>query len=116
MLQNGLSLVRSIRRIFTRNLPVMNRDAKMILHKYDFIFHPTGILITVVRCSGLAKPGEMILILGGPGSGCATFLKAIANERGEYPTVTGDVRYVGIDAVEMGKYYKGETVYNQDGA
>jgi ATP-binding cassette, subfamily G (WHITE), member 2, SNQ2 len=57
----------------------------------------------------------MILILGCPGSGCTTFLKAIANERGEYSTVTGDVRYVGIDAVEMGKTYKGETVYIQDG-
>lgn len=58
----------------------------------------------------------MILILGYPGSGCATFLKAIANERREYSTVVGDVRYVGIDAVEMGKTYKGETVYNQDSA
>jgi ATP-binding cassette, subfamily G (WHITE), member 2, SNQ2 len=58
----------------------------------------------------------MILVLGRPGSGCTTFLKAIANERGEYSSVTGEVRYVGIDAVEMGKTYKGEVVYNQDGA
>ena len=58
----------------------------------------------------------MILILGCPGSGCTTFLKAIANERGEYSSVAGEVCYAGIDFVEMGETYKGETVYNPDGA
>jgi ABC-type multidrug transport system ATPase subunit len=69
-----------------------------------------------VRCSGLAKPGEMILVLGCPGSGCTTFLKAIANERGKYSSVAGEVCYAGIDFVEMRETYKGETVYNPDGA
>ena len=67
------------------------------------------------RCSGLAKPGEMILVLGCPGSGCTTFLKAIANQRDEYSSVRGDVRYGGMDAEEMKKTYKDETIYNQDG-
>jgi ABC-type multidrug transport system ATPase subunit len=57
----------------------------------------------------------MILILGRPGSGCTTFLKAIANQRDEYSSVRGDVCYGGVDAVEMGKTDKDETVYNQDG-
>jgi ABC-type multidrug transport system ATPase subunit len=57
----------------------------------------------------------MILVLGCPGSGCTTFLKAIANHRDEYSSVLGDVRYGGMDAVEMEKTYKDETIYNQDG-
>ena len=57
----------------------------------------------------------MVLVLGCPGSGCTTFLKAIANGRCEYSSVSGDVCYAGIDAVEMEKAYKGETVFNQDG-
>ena len=57
----------------------------------------------------------MILVLGCPGSGCTTFLKAIANQRDEYSSVRGDVWYGGIDAMEMEKTYKDETVYNQDG-
>jgi ATP-binding cassette subfamily G (WHITE) protein 2 (SNQ2) len=57
----------------------------------------------------------MILVLGCPGSGCTTFLKAIANQRGEYFSVRGDVRYGGIDADGMEKTYKDETIYNQDG-
>jgi ATP-binding cassette, subfamily G (WHITE), member 2, SNQ2 len=55
------------------------------------------------------------LVLGCPGAGCTTFLKTIANERHEYASVAGDVRYAGIDAAEMAKMYKGEVVYNQEG-
>lgn len=65
--------------------------------------------------SGLVKPGEMCLVLGCPGAGCTTFLKAIANERDGYAAVSGDVRYAGIDAEEMARVYKGEVVYNQEG-
>ena len=57
----------------------------------------------------------MVLVLGCPGAGCTTFLKTVANERGGYGRVSGDVRYAGIDAAEMAKMYKGEVVYNQEG-
>lgn len=57
----------------------------------------------------------MCLVLGCPGSGCSTFLKAVANERASYAAVRGDIRYAGIDHVEMKKHYKGEVVYNQEG-
>ena len=57
----------------------------------------------------------MVLVLGAPGSGCTTFLKVVANERGTYFDVTGDVRYAGISHSEMRKYYNGEVVYNEEG-
>lgn len=57
----------------------------------------------------------MCLVLGCPGSGCTTFLKAIANQRQDYGHIGGDVRYAGIDATDMAKYYKGEVVYNEEG-
>lgn len=61
------------------------------------------------------EPGEMCLVLGCPGSGCSSFLKTIANERASYAAVSGDVRYAGIDNLEMKKHYKGEVVYNSEG-
>ncbi|KAN0100123.1 ABC-2 type transporter domain containing protein [Tylopilus felleus] len=67
------------------------------------------------KSSGVLEPGEMCLVLGCPGAGCSTFLKTIANQRGEFADVGGDVRYAGIDAMEMAKYYKGEVAYNQEG-
>lgn len=64
--------------------------------------------------SGLAKPGEMVLVLGRPGSGCSTFLKSISGRRGEYLDVKGDVRYSGVEATEWLKMYKGEAAYNPE--
>lgn len=34
--------------------------------------------------SGCVKPGEMLLVLGRPGSGCTTLLKMLANKRKGY--------------------------------
>lgn len=64
--------------------------------------------------TGVVRPGEMMLVLGRPGSGCTTFLKAIANNRKGYVAVEGDVRYGGIDAAEMDRRYRGEVVYNPE--
>lgn len=37
----------------------------------------------------------MLLVIGKPGSGCTTFLKALADMRVEYKDVTGTVTYGG---------------------
>lgn len=62
---------------------------------------------------GVVNPGEMVLVLGKPGSGCTTFLKSIANQRWGYTAVTGDVLYGPFTAKEF-KQYRGEAVYNQE--
>ncbi|KAK3316440.1 ABC-2 type transporter-domain-containing protein [Apodospora peruviana] len=62
---------------------------------------------------GVCKPGEMILVLGKPGSGCTTFLKNIANQRHGYTNVTGEVLYGPFTAKEF-LQYRGEAVYNQE--
>ena len=63
---------------------------------------------------GLAKPGEMVLVLGKPSSGCTTFLKVIANQRFGYTKVEGDVLYGPYNAKTFSKRYRGEAVYNQE--
>ncbi|ORY72886.1 pleiotropic drug resistance ABC transporter [Leucosporidium creatinivorum] len=68
----------------------------------------------LVGFDGCLKPGEMCLVLGRPGSGCTTFLKTIANNRGGYLAVDGDVSYGSIPAAEMAKRYRGEVVYNPE--
>ena len=101
-----------------RALPKKPEETTTILHKCVVMrcFCPSfDDDISIIRSSGIMKPGEMCLVLGCPGSGCSTFLKAIANQRGEYASVSGDVRYAGINAAEMAKVYKGEVVYNPEG-
>ncbi|KAM7198531.1 putative ABC transporter [Rhypophila sp. PSN 637] len=62
--------------------------------------------------TGVVRHGEMMLVLGRPGSGCSTFLRVIANNRGSFASVEGEVSYSGISAEEVDKKYRGEVVYN----
>ncbi|KAK4157423.1 hypothetical protein C8A00DRAFT_11755 [Chaetomidium leptoderma] len=64
--------------------------------------------------TGVVRHGEMMMVLGRPGSGCSTFLKVIANSRDSYALVEGDVSYSGIPADEARKRYRGEVVYNAE--
>lgn len=64
--------------------------------------------------SGCVKPGEMLLVLGRPGSGCSTFLKVLGNQRFGYEEVSGEVSYGGASAQEMMKNYRGEVLYNPE--
>ncbi|KGO50638.1 CDR ABC transporter [Penicillium expansum] len=63
---------------------------------------------------GLTRPGEMVLVLGRPGSGCTTFLKVIANQRFGYTGVDGEVLYGPFDSDLFSKRFRGEAVYNQE--
>lgn len=62
--------------------------------------------------TGVVRHGEMMLVLGRPGSGCSTFLRVIANNRSSFASVEGEVSYSGISAEEVDKKYRGEVVYN----
>ncbi|KAL3458292.1 ABC-2 type transporter-domain-containing protein [Aspergillus heterothallicus] len=62
---------------------------------------------------GCVKPGEMLLVLGRPGSGCTTLLKMLANQRLGYRSISGDVRYGSMKAEEAGQY-RGQIVMNTE--
>jgi ABC-type multidrug transport system ATPase subunit len=64
--------------------------------------------------TGVVRPGEMMLVLGRPGSGCSTFLKAVTNLRGSFAAVEGEVSYGGISAKDQKKQYRGEVTYNME--
>lgn len=63
---------------------------------------------------GCVRPGELLLVLGRPGSGCTTFLKAFCNQRSGFEAVRGTVTYGGTDAHEMAKHFRGEVIYNPE--
>jgi ATP-binding cassette, subfamily G (WHITE), member 2, SNQ2 len=64
--------------------------------------------------NGCVRPGEMLLVLGPPGSGCSTFLKVLGNQRFGYEAVEGEVTYGGTDAKKMAKDFRGEVLYNPE--
>jgi ABC-type multidrug transport system ATPase subunit len=56
----------------------------------------------------------MMLVLGRPGSGCSTFLKAASNKHDSYASVEGDLSYGGIPSDKVKKLYRGEVNYNDE--
>ncbi|KAJ4363038.1 hypothetical protein N0V83_010156 [Neocucurbitaria cava] len=73
-------------------------DRKQILHSFD----------------GIIKSGELCVVLGRPGSGCSTLLKALTGELHGLEADETSIHYNGIPQRKMIKEFKGETVYNQE--
>jgi ATP-binding cassette subfamily G (WHITE) protein 2 (PDR) len=64
---------------------------------------------------GYVKSGEMLVVLGPPGSGCSTFLKSIAGEtNGIYIDSDTEFNYQGISAEEMHHQHRGEAIYTAE--
>ncbi|RDW90012.1 pleiotropic drug resistance family ABC transporter [Aspergillus mulundensis] len=64
---------------------------------------------------GLVKAGEMLVVLGRPGSGCSTFLKTIAGEmNGIHMDEQSQLNYQGIPAKQMRKQFRGEAIYTAE--
>lgn len=64
---------------------------------------------------GVVKSGEMLVVLGRPGSGCSTFLKTIAGEtHGLYIDDKATINYQGIPMDVMHKNFRGEVIYQAE--
>lgn len=64
---------------------------------------------------GVIRSGEMLVVLGRPGSGCSTFLKTIAGEtHGFFIGDGSDINYQGITKEVMHKNFRGEVIYQAE--
>ncbi|KAK7033390.1 pleiotropic drug resistance ABC transporter [Favolaschia claudopus] len=61
--------------------------------------------------TGVVRPGEMLLVLGRPGSGCSTLLKTLANQTDEYHSVSGYVHYDSLSPEQIRAHYRGDVQY-----
>jgi ABC-type glutathione transport system ATPase component len=64
---------------------------------------------------GVIKEGEMLLVLGKPGSGCTTLLKTLAGSAGGFRGWSGDITYYGVPIDEIRKKFRRDLVYNAEG-
>jgi ATP-binding cassette, subfamily G (WHITE), member 2, PDR len=64
---------------------------------------------------GLVDSGEMLVVLGPPGSGCSTFLKTITGETHGFNVDDGSyLNYQGIPPKHMHSYFRGEAIYTAE--
>ena len=65
--------------------------------------------------NGTVRSGEMLIVLGRPGSGCSTFLKSICGELYGFDlSKESIIHYDGIPQGTFKKELKGDAVYNQE--
>lgn len=64
---------------------------------------------------GVVRAGEMLLVLGRPGSGCSTLLKNLAGFSEGYVRVEGDIKYNGVDIDIVRHRFRADVVYNAEG-
>ena len=65
--------------------------------------------------AGVVRSGEMLMVLGRPGSGCSTFLKTIAGEtHGIYVDEDSYLNYQGISPEQMHHDFRGEAIYTAE--
>ena len=84
---------------FSENFSFGKKSSKTIIRDFDI----------------LMKNGEMLIVLGRPGSGCSTLLKTMTGEmHGLQVDEQSVVHYNGITQQQMMKEFKGEVVYNQE--
>ena len=107
-----------------RNLTVEARTADTSVHENiisQFNFpkliqtsrHKPELRAILDNSNGCVKPGEMLLVLGRPGSGCTTLLNILSNHRRGYESVRGDVHYGSMTAKEA-EQYRGQIVMNTE--
>ncbi|CDO77419.1 hypothetical protein BN946_scf184857.g26 [Trametes cinnabarina] len=90
-----------------------------VLNPLNMIQNIRGVLHPATRdiltgFNGVVRPGEMLLVLGRPGSGCSTLLKALANQRKEYHAVSGEVWYDSLTPDQIEQHYRGDVQYSPE--
>ncbi|KAJ8115109.1 hypothetical protein OPT61_g3162 [Boeremia exigua] len=65
----------------------------------------------ISNISGVVRGGEMVLVLGNPGSGCSTFLRTVGNQHSNFTKVEGLLSFSGLSSEEVTKSYRGEVAY-----
>lgn len=64
---------------------------------------------------GLVQSGEMLVVLGRPGSGCSTLLKTLAGEmNGIFKDENSYMNYQGISDKQMKNQFRGEAIYTAE--
>ncbi|KAJ5112624.1 hypothetical protein N7532_000669 [Penicillium argentinense] len=64
---------------------------------------------------GLVRPGELLVVLGPPGSGCSTFLRTIGGETHGLTLDSSSVfNYHGISFRDMHSRFRGEVLYTAE--
>lgn len=109
--------------MIVKTLPkaILNTVTSDPLGVLSFIFPPFGRFLSrrqsssstplVTGLDGVLRAGEMLLVLGSPGSGCSTTLRALTASSHSNVTQTGSISYGGLGVEDIKKHLRGEVIF-----
>jgi ABC-type multidrug transport system ATPase subunit len=81
---------------------------------FNNLFHREQQRVDILRdLEGVVQSGEMLAVLGPPGSGCSTLLRTIAGDTYGFH-VDANINYSGIPPKEMSTAFRGEAIYTAE--
>ena len=95
----------------------LNAPVKMVSKMVRSVTHgKAGDRFQILKTmDGCVNPGELLVVLGRPGSGCTTLLKSISsNTHGFKLGSETQISYSGISPKELRKHFRGEVVYEAE--
>ncbi|ADV21505.1 hypothetical protein I305_03530 [Cryptococcus gattii E566] len=107
----ALFLAPRLRRKYHKKTALLSAARSMPTPKKDEPGLRKGERYLLKNFSGVVKSGEMMLVLGLPGSGCSTFLKVLAGHRDGYAGAEGDVKYGSLLPGKDFRPYKSEVIF-----
>ncbi|KAJ3100384.1 hypothetical protein HDU97_002259 [Phlyctochytrium planicorne] len=64
--------------------------------------------------TGVIQPGECVLVIGRPGSGCSTLLRALANRNSTFKEIKGTLLHAGLTSEEVNKRFRGDINFAEE--
>lgn len=108
-------------KIFVKTLPqaILNTATKDPLGVLSKLIPPLGKALApkgaetplIHQQSGVLKTGQMLLVLGRPGSGCSTLLRALTSSSHGNLHTQGSLIYGGFTPDELSRKFRGEAVF-----
>ena len=107
------TLPRAILGTFGIDLAYFAKGIFQGLVKQNSKLNLTGMRQIIGGHEGVLRPGEMLLVLGRPGSGCSTFLQAVTSSLPNSLTLdpASSISYGGLTPDEITRKLRGEVVY-----
>ncbi|KAJ3083470.1 hypothetical protein HDU99_009405 [Rhizoclosmatium hyalinum] len=90
--------------------------ANYIKKTSDTLFPAKHVEKDIIRSiTGVLKPGECVLVIGRPGSGCSSLLRTFSNQTRSFKEIRGEIMYSGFSSKEIHEKFRGEVVYSEEG-
>ncbi|CRG90900.1 ABC multidrug transporter, putative [Talaromyces islandicus] len=86
-------------------------DPRQLLNAFRRNMKPKRTILKDI--TGQVRPGEMMLVLGRPGSGCTSLLRVLSNDRDSFDEVVGETRYGSMGHKEA-KIFRQQIMFNNE--